>query len=67
MAELSTEEFTLYMACIAFVGSCVGLTFNFILKSRCSRVSCFGRECLVRDVLPATQAQLDIPPAMQPR
>ena len=58
---METEEFTILMALIGFAGSCLALTLQFALKSRCQRVSCCGRECLVRDVLPAEDAVLDVP------
>ena len=58
---MDNAEFTLLMALIGFAGSCVAVTFQFALKSRCQRVSCCGRECLVRDVLPAADAVLDVP------
>ena len=64
---METEEFTLIMALMAFVGSCIGLTLQFIIKSRCTRLSCCGRECIVRDVVPANQTTLEIPEAMTRR
>ena len=64
---MDTEEFAIYMALLAFAGSCVALTFQFVLKSRCSRVSCCGRECLVRDVLPPADSVLEVPANLVPR
>ena len=58
---METEEFTLYMAMLAFAGSCVAMTLQFVIKSRCTRLSCCGRECIIRDVLPADQANIQIP------
>ena len=58
---METEEFTLYVAYLASGVTVIGLLLQFILKSRCTRLSCFGRECLVRDVLPANMSELQIP------
>jgi hypothetical protein len=60
MASLLTgsEVFMLIMAGISFLGACVGITYSFILRSRCTQISCCGASC-TRDVLPADQSQLD--------
>ena len=61
---METEEFTIYMALIAFAGSCVVAMLQFVIKSRCTRLSCCDRECIVRDVVPASQAEITIPENM---
>ena len=53
-----SEVFMLIMAGISFVGACVGITYSFILRSRCTHIACCGASC-TRDVLPADQSQLD--------
>ena len=60
MASLLTgsEVFMLIMAGISFLGAYVGITYSFILRSRCTHISCCGASC-TRDVLPANQSQLD--------
>ena len=40
------------------LGACVSITYSFILRSRCTQISCCGASC-TRDVLPADQSQLD--------
>ena len=52
-----SEVFMLIMAGISFLGACVGITYSFILRSRCTQISCCGASC-TRDVLPADQSQL---------
>jgi hypothetical protein len=64
---LDTATFTLYMALIASGMTCMGIFLNFIIKSRCTRLSCCGRECIVRDVVPAEQAALDLSQIPAPR
>ena len=59
MATMDNATFTLYMALIASGMTCIGLFLNFVIRSRCERLSCCGRECIVRNVLPAEQAQMD--------
>ena len=53
-----SEGFMLIMAGISFLGACVGVTYNFVLRSRCTQIDCCGASC-TRDVLPAAQANLD--------
>jgi len=59
----SSQLFMLYLALMAFLGSCIGLTFQFVLKSRCETIRCFGIH-ISRNVLPASQAELEIPETM---
>ena len=60
---MDSQEFMLYLAGMAFVGSCIGLTFQFILKSRCETIKCCGMQ-VTRNVVPASEATLEIPAAM---
>jgi len=54
------EQFMLIMAGMGFLGAWIAATFQFILKSRCTTLSCFWRGCVCdRDVLPSNQATLD--------
>ena len=53
-----SEVFMLIMAGISFLGACVGVTYSFILRSRCTEIACCGAACK-RDVLPADRAVLD--------
>ena len=59
--ELSgSEQFMLIMAGIGLLGACIATTFQFILKSRCTTLSCCWKSCECdRDVLPSGQATLD--------
>ena len=55
-----SEQFMLIMAGMGLLGACIAATFQFILKSRCTTLSCFWRSCVCdRDVLPSDQATLD--------
>ena len=53
-----SEVFMLIMAGISFLGACVGVTYSFILRSRCTEIACCGAACK-RDVLPPDGATLD--------
>lgn len=53
-----SEVFLLIMTGIGFVGACLGLVLNFVLKSRCTEIKCCGGYC-IRDVLPADRSDLD--------
>ena len=55
-----SEQFMLIMAGMGLLGACIAATFQFILKSRCTTLSCFWRGCVCdREVLPGNQATLD--------
>ena len=53
-----SQVFMLAMAGISFCAACVGVTYKFILRSRCTEISLCGASCK-RDVLPPTQVTLD--------
>ena len=40
-----SEQFMLLAGSITMLGACVGMTFQFILKSRCTNIKCCGMEC----------------------
>ncbi len=54
---MDTTDFTLYMGLMATGVTCLGIVLNFIIKSRCTHLSCCGRQCIVRDVIPTDQIQ----------
>ena len=56
---LGSEQFMLIIAGMGLLGACIAATFQFILKSRCTTLSCFWLGCVCdRDVLPRNQATL---------
>ena len=54
----SSESFVLSMTGITMAGALVGVVLQFLLKSRCTRLQCGPCSC-ERDVLPASQVELD--------
>jgi len=40
-----SEQFMLIAGGITMLGACVGMTYQFILKSRCTTIKCCGIEC----------------------
>ena len=53
-----SQVFMLAMAGISFCAACVGVTYKFILRSRCTEISLCGASCK-RDVLPPAQVTMD--------
>ena len=40
-----SEQFMLIAGGITMLGACVGMTYQFILKSRCTTIKCCGLVC----------------------
>ena len=40
-----SEQFLLITAGITAFGACIGMTYQFVLRSRCTYIKCCGLEC----------------------
>jgi len=52
--EFPISDSTFLLSAFAILGACVSSFLTFILKSRCTSISCCGIH-IVRDVIPADQ------------
>jgi len=52
--EFPISDSTFLLSAFAILGACVSSFLTFILKSRCTSISCCGVH-IVRDVIPADQ------------
>ena len=52
--EFPISDSTFLLSAFAILGACVSTFLTFILKSRCTSISCCGIH-IVRDVIPADQ------------
>tara|TARA_R100001129_G_scaffold32781_2_gene22047 strand:- start:1087 stop:1320 length:234 start_codon:yes stop_codon:yes gene_type:complete len=52
--EFPISDSTFLLSAFAILGACVSTFLTFILKSRCTEISCCGIR-IIRDVIPADQ------------